>query len=212
MQLYLVRHGETDWNRERRIQGSTDIPLNNTGREQARETGRLLARRSWDAIYASPLSRAFETASIIASEVGLPGPTPVPALVERNYGAVEGMTGEQIEASFPGNADVPGREERDEVVSRVLPALLEIAERHPGQAVLVVGHGGVIRSVLGAVDPTGTHGMITNGSIHSLRHEDGTFELIAFDDPIAHEHIDGATDDLNVQNALEGREPSPNPA
>jgi len=208
VQLYLVRHGETNWNRERRIQGSTDIPLNETGREQARETGRLLARRSWDAIYASPLSRAFETASIIAGEVGLPAPTAVPALVERNYGAVEGMTGDQIEAAFPGNAEVPGREEREDVVSRVLPALLEIAERHPGQAVLVVGHGGVIRSVLGAVDPTGTHGMITNGSIHSLRHDDGTFELIAFDDPIAHESIDGATDDLDVQNALEGREPS----
>jgi len=208
VQLYLVRHGETDWNRERRIQGSTDIPLNDTGRDQARETGRLLARRSWDAIYASPLSRAFETARIIADEVGLPAPIEVAELVERNYGAVEGMTGAEIEASFPGNAEVPGREEREEVVSRVLPALLEIADRHPGQAVLVVGHGGVIRSVLGAVDPTGTHGTIANGSIHSLRHDDGTFELIAFDDPIAHEVIDGATDALNVQNAIEGREPS----
>jgi len=212
VQLYLVRHGETDWNLQRRIQGSTDIPLNDTGRAQARETGRLLARRSWDAIYASPLVRAFETANIIAAEVGLPTPTAVPELVERNYGAVEGMTGDEIEASYPNNADVPGREERDAVVERVLPALLEIANRHPGQSVLVVGHGGVIRSILGAVDPHGTHGMISNGSIHSLKHEDGTFELIAFDDPIEQESLEGATEDLDEQNALEGREHSHIPA
>ena len=61
--LYLVRHGETDWNRTHRIQGSTDIPLNDTGRAQARRAGRLLAKRSWDGIYSSPLSRAFETAA-----------------------------------------------------------------------------------------------------------------------------------------------------
>jgi len=212
VQLYLVRHGETDWNSQRRIQGSTDIPLNDTGRIQARETGRLLARRSWDAIYASPLARAFETASIIAAEVGLSAPTAVPELVERNYGAVEGMTGDEIEASYPNNADVPGREERAAVVARVLPALLEIANRHAGQAVLVVGHGGVIRSILGAVDPAGTHGMISNGSIHSFRHGDGTFELIAFDDPIERESLVSGSDDLDAQNALEGREHSPSPA
>ena len=212
MQLYLVRHGETDWNLQRRIQGATDIPLNDTGRSQALETGRLLARRSWDAIYTSPLTRAFETASIIATEVGLTDPIVVPELVERNYGAVEGMTGDQIEANYPNGADVPGREERSAVVTRVLPALLEIANRHPRQSVLVVGHGGVIRSILGVVDPDGTHGMISNGSIHSFRHDDGTFELIAFDDPIERESLAGATEDLDAQNAIEGREHARDPA
>ena len=66
MLLYLVRHGETDWNRSRRIQGRTDIELNDTGREQALATSRLLARREWNAVISSPLSRALETASIIA--------------------------------------------------------------------------------------------------------------------------------------------------
>ncbi len=206
MLLYLVRHGETDWNRERRIQGSTDIPLNSTGRAQAAVAGSLLARREWDAIYASPLSRAFETAGIIAGQLGLPEPVAVSAVVERNYGAVEGMTATQIDAMFPHDAEVPGRETREAVVGRVLPALLEIAERHHAQSVIVVSHGGVIRSILNAVDPTGQHGVISNGSIHSLRHEDGSFELVAFNDPIESESLECATDDLVVQNAVESRE------
>jgi probable phosphoglycerate mutase len=204
--LYLVRHGETDWNAARRIQGSTDIPLNETGRRQAAGTGRLLARRSWDALYASPLSRAFETASIIAGEIGLPAPIPLPEIVERNYGEAEGLTGAEIDARFPGDAPVPGRETREEVVARVLPALLELAERHSGQNVIVVGHGGVIRSVLHAVDPEHDHGPITNGSVHSFAHDDGSFELIAFDDPLEHESLENATGPLDIQNELEHRE------
>src|SRR5690554_970725 len=102
--LYLVRHGETDWNFEHRIQGATDIPLNDTGRQQARRTGRLLASRKWDAIVASPLSRAFDTASIIAEEIGLPAPTALAGIVERNYGDAEGLTGTEISARFPAGA------------------------------------------------------------------------------------------------------------
>lgn len=206
MLLYLVRHGETDWNRARRIQGSTDIPLNDTGREQAATTGRLLARRRWDAIYSSPLSRAAETASIIAGEVGLEPPVLIDELVERNYGEAEGLADPELARRFPGDTPVPGRETREEVAARVLPALVELAERHPDEAIVVVAHGGVIRSVLGVIDPEGRHGMITNGSIHSLRHEDGTFSLIAFDDPIEVESLECATENLEDQNAVERRD------
>lgn len=206
MLLYLVRHGETDWNLARRIQGRTDIPLNDTGRGQAAATGALLARRSWDAVVTSPLSRALETGQIIAAELGMPEPTTDVALVERNYGEAEGMDYLTLSETFPEGAEVPGRESHDEVAARALPALLQIARAHPGQAVVVVAHGGVIRSVLGAVDPTGKHGMITNGSIHSLRYEDGDLSLIAFNDPIEVESLDVATDDLDVQNELEHRE------
>ena len=205
--IYLVRHGETDWNRERRIQGSTDIPLNAIGREQAATTGRLLARRQWDAIIASPLSRAFETASIIAAETGLPTPTTIDALVERNYGQAEGMTGAEIDARYPAGAEVPGRETRDAVAARVLPALMAIAEAHPGEAVIVVSHGGVIRTVLNHVEPDkSAHELIRNGSVHSFRHVDGALELIAFNDPIEVESLDCAEDELEEQNAIEGRE------
>lgn len=206
MLLYLVRHGETDWNRARRIQGSTDIPLNDTGREQAAATGRLLSRRSWDAVYSSPLSRAFETASIIASEIGAAAPIPVAEIVERAYGEAEGLADPELAARFPGDTPVPGRESRGAVVARVLPALMELAEAHPHEAIIVVSHGGVIRSVLNAVDPDNKHPAITNGSVHSFRHEDGTLTLIAFDDPIELESRDGAADDIEDQNPIERRD------
>jgi uncharacterized phosphatase len=201
--LYLVRHGETDWNRQRRIQGTTDIPLNATGREQAARTGRLLASREWNAVVASPLSRAVETATIIAGELGLAAPATDERLVERNYGEAEGLDFEEMQRSFPEDAPVPGREKRSAVASRALDALLEIAHRHPDEAVVVVTHGGLIRSVLRRIDPEGEHGMITNGSVHSFRYEDGALSLIAFDDPIEAQSIDG--EDLREQNPVEAR-------
>lgn len=205
-ELYLVRHGETDWNRQRRIQGLTDIPLNDNGRRQARTTGELLARRTWDGVYASPLGRAAETASIIAGQLGLPEPGLIPELVERNYGEAEGMDFTQIENVFPSRHDVPGQEAREDVVARVVPALQRLAAEHPGEKLVVVSHGGAIRAVLTEVEPSASHGMITNGSIHSFRVEDdGSLRLIAFDDPIEIESVEGQDDceDLDEQNAIE---------
>ena len=204
MLLYLVRHGETEWNRQRRIQGTTDIPLNETGREQARRTGRLLARRQWNAVVASPLSRALETASIIAAELGLPEPSTDDRLVERNYGEAEGLDFDELQARFPEDTPVPGREKRSKVAARALEALMDIARAHPDDAVVVVSHGGLIRSVLRRVDPEGDHGRITNGSVHSFRYEDGALSLIAFDDPIEEESVTG--DDLRAQNPVEARQ------
>jgi probable phosphoglycerate mutase len=204
--LYLVRHGETDWNSQRRIQGNTDIPLNDTGRRQASTTAHLLARREWDAIFSSPLSRAFETASIISSALGMRLPQAIPAVVERNYGEAEGLDWAEIEAQFPGDTVVPGRETHEQVASRVIPALVELAQQHPGQALIVVSHGGVIRSVLNAVDPQTRHGSITNGSIHSFELVEGSLELIAFDDPIDELSLDCGTEDLDEQNAIESRD------
>jgi uncharacterized phosphatase len=204
--LYLVRHGETDWNAQRRIQGSTDIPLNATGRMQAETTGALLAHRDWDGIYASPLSRAMETASIIAMAVGLGRPETIEAIVERNYGVAEGLNWDQIERQFPGDAPVPGRETHAEVAERVVPALVSLAVSRPGESLIVVTHGGVIRSLVGAVAPDDSYGSITNGSVHSFELVDGSLELVAFNDPIEDESLGCGTDDLDEQNALESRE------
>ena len=205
-ELYLVRHGETNWNRQKRIQGLTDIPLNDTGRDQAKATGTLLARRRWDAVVSSPLSRARETANIIAVVLGLDEPTTMDAIVERNYGAAEGLNWGEVERDFPRGTDVPGRESREQVSARVVPALIRLAEQRPGQALVVVSHGGAIRAVLEEVEPSASHGMITNGSVHSFRLEDGALRLIAFDDPIEVESIGADCGDLDAQNAVEAME------
>jgi broad specificity phosphatase PhoE len=205
-ELYLVRHGETDWNAARRIQGRTDIPLNDVGREQAREAAELLARRRWDGVYTSPLGRAHETASIIAERLGLDGVTAVDALVERDYGEAEGMGFDEIEALYPEGVRAPGQETREQVAARVVPALLELAERHPGERLVIVSHGGAIRSVLQTAEPDARHPRITNASVHSFRVEDGALRLIAFDDPIEEESLLPAPSDLDAQNAVEAQE------
>ena len=205
--IYLVRHGQTDWNLEHRIQGSTDIPLNEQGRLQAERAGMLLSRRSWDRLYSSPLSRAFETATILGSTIGWETPLPLDALVERNYGEAEGMTNTEIDSLYPGDLPIPGRESRTAVADRVMPALMALAEQHPGEHVLVVTHGAVIRTVLRSVDATShAHSPITNGSIHSFRHTRGSFELIEFDDPIEWASVVSGEEGIVQQNPLENRE------
>lgn len=206
MFVYLVRHGETDWNRERRIQGSSDIPLNSTGRAQAKATGELLAKRDWDGIFTSPLSRARETAEIIANEIGLPRPLPLPALAERNYGDAEGRTASEVDALYPEDTEVPGRESREAVIDRVLPALVTLAEANAGKSVIAVVHGGVIAAVLAAVAPERPRAPIVNGSIHSFRHDDGSLSLVNFDDPIEVESESQGGDPFEAQNALARRE------
>lgn len=212
--LYLVRHGETDWNLERRIQGSTDIPLNETGREQAARTGALLARRRFDGIASSPLSRAHETAEIIAKELGMGGSNGhrvevIAQIVERAYGDAEGLTDSELSVRFPDDAPVPGRENRDSVATRAVGALVALAERNPGSSLVVTTHGGVIRAVVDAVAPhLPRHHTtrITNGSIHSFRLVDGGLELVEFDDPIEDESVSDGSGNLLDQNAVEGRE------
>jgi broad specificity phosphatase PhoE len=205
-ELYLVRHGETEWNAARRIQGRTDIPLNDTGREQARRAAELLARRRWQGVYTSPLGRAHETARIIADRLGLAGVTDIDALVERDYGEAEGMGFDEIEALYPEGVRAPGQETREEVAARVVPALLELAERHPGERLVIVSHGGAIRAVLQTAEPGARHPRITNASVHSFRVEDGALRLIAFDDPIEEESLLPERSDLDAQNALEAQE------
>ena len=179
--LILVRHGETEWNRLKRVQGRTDIPLNETGREQARATAERLTGEHFDAVVASPLSRAAETARIIADGLGIGPIELVDDLVERNYGEAEGMTGADIDTRWGGTLEA--QESREEIIARVKPALLTLAESHPGQRVLVVSHGGVIGSLIRdatrwAWPKRGEQ--IMNGSDHLFRVTDGELELVEF--------------------------------
>lgn len=141
----LVRHGQTDWNAERRLQGSTDIPLNDVGRGQARDAVAALAPYRWDAVVSSPLSRAAETADLIAEGLGLTVARRIPALTERGFGPAEGMqAGPELEAlRIPGG--FRGAESEDDAAARGLGALEELAGEFRGRSVLVVTHGTLLR-------------------------------------------------------------------
>ncbi|MBF4588133.1 histidine phosphatase family protein [Curtobacterium sp. VKM Ac-2887] len=207
--LYLVRHGETDWNAQRRIQGSTDIPLNDTGRRQATEAAELLTRRQFDAVVASPLSRAAETGAIIADRLGLAAPVTYAGLAERSYGEAEGLTDTEVTAEYPHD-DIPGRESRSALLARITETLGEIAVRFDGGVVVVATHGAVIRSVVNEAAP-GTadrHATpIRNGSIHSFRWDPERFhaELVRFDDPIDDVSDGPGRYAFDYQNPLERR-------
>ena len=180
----IVRHGQTDWNLHHRIQGRTDIPLNDAGRAEAVAAAARLKNRRWNAIVTSPLLRAAESAKIIATELGLDEPEVVPSLIERHHGAIEGLTFAERQHRFPDGVAVPGLETRTDVVDRVLDALAALAVGRAGQSVLVLSHGGIIGTLLRHLTDGDRprHGeFIANGSVHDFRWENDQLSLTHFD-------------------------------
>lgn len=173
--LAFIRHGQTDWNRDDRLQGSSDIPLNDIGREQARQAAALLRDGGWDAIVSSPLSRARETAEIIAADLGLELGPAYDELIERDYGVLEGENSSEIVARFP-KRDYPGAEPLASVVARGTAALDRIAVDFAGRDVVIVCHGTIIRYTLIHLAGRPLPG-ITNGSISSFRLVDGRWDV-----------------------------------
>jgi broad specificity phosphatase PhoE len=151
--LVLVRHGETDWNREGRWQGHSDTHLNELGREQARRVAGEL--RDVDVVYSSDLARSRETADVIAGALGLDVRLD-PRLRERSFGAWEGLTVTEIEADFADaharwlageGAGADDAEPFEAFGDRVQNFLEDVLGRHPDETVLVVAHGGSIRVI-----------------------------------------------------------------
>jgi broad specificity phosphatase PhoE len=169
--ILLVRHGETDWNLNRRLQGHADRPLNDTGREQAHALAAELAQEPLEAVYSSDLKRALDTAQIIAAARGLEV-TALPELRERHFGTWEGLTDEEIHGRFPEAAEgvLGDGETREEMDRRVLATLERIAQEHPAGTVLIVSHGGPLRSVL---RHCGVDGVDRIDNCHVLRLEAG---------------------------------------
>lgn len=158
MHLLLIRHGETDWNSEQRIQGHTDTPLNARGIEQAGKlAARLAAEEQIDTLYTSPLARARVTAETIAQKLGL-GSIPDARLKERFFGELEGLAVSEIERRFPSlyqawhasktHFPFPGEENNAEFQSRVQAFLDDVRARHAGARVAIVSHGGTINVFL----------------------------------------------------------------
>ncbi len=155
-QLLLVRHGQTDWNLRGLVQGQTDEPLDDQGRGQARRLGQRLAGLGLTALHSSDLSRAAETAALVGQATGL-APQLSAAWRELNLGAAEGRPraealGDHADmASAAALSQGPlatGAETWEQVQDRVLPALDQLLAAHPGERVLLVGHGGSLKVLL----------------------------------------------------------------
>lgn len=179
--IYLIRHGETDWNREHRFQGKTDIPLNQLGREQAEQLVPKISMLSIDSVYSSPLLRAHETAMIAVKDLKIPIQKDE-RLMETNVGEAEGMTFDELQAKFGENGIERWRsyEERDldfaypqgeskrQMMFRVRSLLLEIAQTNQNSNIAVFAHGMVMRALTFAFQqgiPWDIN-VFSNGSIH----------------------------------------------
>jgi broad specificity phosphatase PhoE len=210
--LYLIRHGETEWNRIGRWQGHSDVPLSDEGREQAAALAeRLVAERTRiDHVYASDLLRAHETARIIAEPQRLPVES-LPALREIDIGPWSGLTRPEILERFPGafvEYDLPpGAETHESFAQRVSEAIERLTARHRGQVLAIVTHGGVVRAMirhlqsLSGIDRPIPH--IGNTSITELQQDTGGWRLIRSND-LAHLSGPQAPDMLATEPANEG--------
>ena len=156
--LCLARHGETDWNSERRLQGQTDIALNAQGEEQARQLAEALhaSGLSFDGIYTSSLLRALDTARPVATALGL-NATVLPELQERHFGALQGLRMDEAAHINPGlwqvyldrlpDHELDGGESLNQFAKRIQGALRSLHRQHAGQTLLVIAHGGVLDTI-----------------------------------------------------------------
>jgi probable phosphoglycerate mutase len=194
----LIRHGQSTWNRERRIQGQLDPPLSEEGHRQAERLARRLAGRRFAGFYSSDLKRAFETSEAIAAATGA-HPKPEESLREIYLGEWEGLRTDEIAERFPEawaswvrEPDwdvVPGGERAADFEARVAAAIDEIFGRHQHDDVLVVTHGGVIQIALQRIVGNQSQGLfpfkIQNTSVSVLERRNGRV-LIAGVNDIAH--------------------------
>jgi uncharacterized phosphatase len=180
--LGLLRHGQTDWNIDLRLQGSTDIPLNDTGRAQALQAASVLNREDWDVIIASPLSRAKDTADIVAKELGM-NVVIVPELIERSFGVAEGLDHASWRKMYESHAVIEGLESLEDLRARTILLLDLIANDYAGKRVLAVSHGAFIRKVLtiisnGELPREGER--LSNASLNKFMHSDNAWTVAEY--------------------------------
>lgn len=176
--LGLLRHGQTDWNIDLRLQGTTDIAMNQIGIEQIQTASKHLTQ-GWDVVLSSPLGRARQSAEIVAAQIGISEIAIEPLLLERAFGIGEGLTYSEWGEKFSKLDDIPGAESKASVEQRARKMLTHIESNYAGARVLAVSHGALIRFVLsevsaGAIPPAGER--LQNASLHLLHHR-GSWEL-----------------------------------
>jgi probable phosphoglycerate mutase len=211
--LLVIRHGETDWNLDARIQGHTDIPLNERGRWQAERLGQALADEGIHAIYSSDLQRARDTADAIARHAGLPLQLDT-TLRERHFGRFEGRTQDEIGVHWPQELlrwrerDPSYGPEGGEVLQafyeRCVSAATRLADQHPGETIALVAHGGVLDCFYRAANRVAVAAprswKVANASINRLLYSPEGFTMVGWADD---HHLAGAPGALD--EASDGR-------
>ncbi len=194
-QLILIRHGQTLWNQQHRMQGHSDSPLTETGVRQSRLLGQRLARMQFTALYSSDSGRAHHTARNVAEITGHQVLIDS-RLRERHFGVFEGLSGEEIQARYPEayarfkNRDVdyviPGGESARAFRDRALHVLNEIADRHRNELIVVITHGLVLdviyRTSVGVPFEERRMFDLVNAGINQFRYDAGTWNLEVWGD------------------------------
>lgn len=178
----LLRHGQTDWNIDFRLQGITDIPLNATGFLQASTAADAIDPKDWNFVASSPLSRAMDTARIIANQLNISEVTVEPLLLERSFGEAEGLTHGQWKERYPDGLP-PNGETLDDLRLRASLLLDHMLQKYRGTRVLAVSHGAMIRKVVrvvsrGELPLAGER--FENTSLTVLRHDQNGWQIDSY--------------------------------
>ncbi|MBM7702469.1 histidine phosphatase family protein [Metabacillus iocasae] len=195
-----MRHGQTDWNKQRLIQGHSNIPLNEKGREQAKKVAEAFRDKRVDVMYSSDLLRAYETALEIAKVVSVEKVTTCKRLRERSFGDLEAQAVSKLEELVPGYGTnwgsdaVYNMERLEDAQKRLTDRLVEIVEEAKNKHVVVVSHGAIINLFIHFVtngeDGTGKR-HLENTSISTFKYKDGEWEIVEINN---HDHLVKSTE------------------
>jgi uncharacterized phosphatase len=182
MRICIIRHGVTDWNKKGKLQGRENIPLNEEGIKQIKGTISYLKKHKWDEIITSPLSRAKQSAEIIAENIGLKKIHEEENFIERDYGEASGMTIEERKKSFP-DGKYPGMENFDELQQRLVDSLIKYKELYYGKNLIIISHSAAIKSLLSylsnnEIEPGKT--ILKNACITLLKYEENKFDIVFY--------------------------------
>jgi uncharacterized phosphatase len=194
MKICLVRHGETNWNKLHRYQGRADIPLNEIGKDQIKETAKYLKKFNWDEIITSPLLRAKQSAEIIAREIKIKKIHEDDGFIEIDVGEISGMTPREKEIAFP-DGKVKGMESFECLQKRVVGSLKECGEIYSGKDIIIISHGAAINSVLAYLsnNEIGTgKTILKNACVNLLEYNGRKYRIIYYNkEPIELNNKDG---------------------
>lgn len=184
MKIFVVRHGETEWNKVGKVQGRTDVPLNHEGIRQAKETSKLFDEHELDALITSPLSRAKETGKILASKAIVHTTCEDPLIIEKSYGVTEGWKVKERYRVYP-NGHAP-QEESFKIVRKRMRKAIEAYATQFQKDVLVVSHGAAIAAMIKELEPALEQEFLRIENLSITIIDSKTLKILAWN--LDHEH------------------------